>query len=173
MACGEEGGLLRLWRAARREDCSYRGESAPAVACGEEEGGLLRPWPATRMEEDRSSSPYSTLSTVLEILLMPRLMLIIPVASSGIHVWHMLALTEIFGDDSVLQFGGEILGHPWGTAPGAAANRVALEACVQARNEGRPHCPDQCFTIDVIDECVTETYLSSEDVSALEAFRFP
>lgn len=31
-----------------------------------------------------------------------------------------------------------------------------------------PHCPDQCFTIDVIDECVTETYLSSEDVSALE-----
>jgi len=29
------------------------------------------------------------------------------------------------------------LGHPWGNAPGATANRVALEACVQARNEGR------------------------------------
>ena len=29
------------------------------------------------------------------------------------------------------------LGHPWGNAPGAAANRVALEACTQARNEGR------------------------------------
>jgi ribulose-bisphosphate carboxylase large chain len=29
------------------------------------------------------------------------------------------------------------LGHPWGNAAGAAANRVALEACVQARNEGR------------------------------------
>ncbi|CAA0816635.1 Photosystem II protein D1 [Striga hermonthica] len=29
------------------------------------------------------------------------------------------------------------LGHPWGNAPGAVANRVALEACVQARNEGR------------------------------------
>jgi ribulose-bisphosphate carboxylase large chain len=28
------------------------------------------------------------------------------------------------------------LGHPWGNAPGAVANRVALEACVQARNEG-------------------------------------
>ncbi|CAN1362288.1 Ribulose bisphosphate carboxylase large chain [Linum perenne] len=28
-------------------------------------------------------------------------------------------------------------GHPWGNAPGAVANRVALEACVQARNEGR------------------------------------
>ncbi|KAL3807947.1 hypothetical protein ACJIZ3_000335 [Penstemon smallii] len=49
----------------------------------------------------------------------------------------MPALTEIFGDDSVLQFGGGTLGHPWGNAPGAVANRVALEACVQARNEGR------------------------------------
>ncbi|KAJ9687083.1 hypothetical protein PVL29_015798 [Vitis rotundifolia] len=28
--------------------------------------------------------------------------------SGGIHVWHMPALTEIFGDDSVLQFGGGI-----------------------------------------------------------------
>jgi ribulose-bisphosphate carboxylase large chain len=45
------------------------------------------------------------------------------------------ALTEIFGDDSVLQFGGT-LGHPWGNAPSAAANLLALEACVQARNEG-------------------------------------
>uniref|UniRef100_J3LED4 Ribulose bisphosphate carboxylase large subunit C-terminal domain-containing protein n=1 Tax=Oryza brachyantha TaxID=4533 RepID=J3LED4_ORYBR len=35
------------------------------------------------------------------------------------------------------QFGGGTLGHPWGNAPGAAANQVALEACVQARNEGR------------------------------------
>ncbi|KAL2923137.1 Ribulose bisphosphate carboxylase large chain, partial [Bienertia sinuspersici] len=29
------------------------------------------------------------------------------------------------------------LRNPWGNAPGAVANRVALEACVQARNEGR------------------------------------
>nr|AEW12993.1 ribulose-1,5-bisphosphate carboxylase/oxygenase large subunit [Strombomonas acuminata] len=58
-----------------------------------------------------------------------------PVASGGIHVWHMPALTEIFGDDACLQFGGGTLGHPWGNAPGAAANRVASEACV--RNEGR------------------------------------
>merc|ERR1712087_875761 len=61
----------------------------------------------------------------------------IPVASGGIHVWHMPALVEIFGDDACLQFGGGTLGHPWGNAPGACANRVALEACVQARNEGR------------------------------------
>nr|prf carboxylase/oxygenase,RBP [Synechococcus elongatus PCC 6301] len=62
---------------------------------------------------------------------------VLPVASGGIHVWHMPALVEIFGDDSVLQFGGGTLGHPWGNALGATANRVALEACVQARNEGR------------------------------------
>ena len=60
-----------------------------------------------------------------------------PVASGGIHVWHMPALVDIFGDDACLQFGGGTLGHPWGNAPGAAANRVALEACTQARNEGR------------------------------------
>ncbi len=59
-----------------------------------------------------------------------------PVASGGIHVWHMPALTSIFGDDAVFQFGGGTLGHPWGNAAGACANRVALEACVQARNEG-------------------------------------
>ena len=59
------------------------------------------------------------------------------VASGGIHVWHMPALVTIFGDDSVLQFGGGTHGHPWGSAAGAAANRVALEACVKARNAGR------------------------------------
>ncbi|KAL1807791.1 hypothetical protein ACET3Z_024781 [Daucus carota] len=49
----------------------------------------------------------------------------------------MPAQTEIFGDDSVLPFGGGTLGHPWRNVPGFVANRVALEACVQARNEGR------------------------------------
>ncbi|KAK7321980.1 hypothetical protein VNO80_35269 [Phaseolus coccineus] len=57
----------------------------------------------------------------------------------------MPALTEIFGDDSVLQFGGGTLGHPWGNAPGAVANRVALEACVQARNEGRDLAREACY----------------------------
>ena len=62
---------------------------------------------------------------------------VMPVASGGIHIWHMPALVTIFGDDVCLQFGGGTLGHPWGNAPGAVANRVALEACIQARNEGR------------------------------------
>ena len=59
------------------------------------------------------------------------------VASGGIHVWHMPALVTIFGDDSCLQFGGGTQGHPWGNAAGACSNRVALEASVKARNEGR------------------------------------
>src|SRR5712691_4669583 len=62
---------------------------------------------------------------------------VLPAASGGIHVWHMPALVDIFGDDSILQFGGGSAGHPWGSRAGAHANRVALEACVQARNEGR------------------------------------
>jgi ribulose-bisphosphate carboxylase large chain len=62
---------------------------------------------------------------------------LLPVASGGIHVWHMPELLQIFGDDVVLQFGGGTLGHPWGNAAGATANRVALEASVKARNEGR------------------------------------
>nr|YP_009589480.1 ribulose 1,5-bisphosphate carboxylase/oxygenase large subunit [Selaginella doederleinii]QBL76062.1 ribulose 1,5-bisphosphate carboxylase/oxygenase large subunit [Selaginella doederleinii] len=82
------------------------------------------------IDKDRSRGIYPTQDWVS----MPG---VLPVASGGIHVWHMPALTEIFGDDSVLQFGGGTLGHPWGNAPGAVANRVALEACVQARNEGR------------------------------------
>jgi len=82
------------------------------------------------IEKDRSRGIYFTQDWVS----LPGVM---PVASGGIHVWHMPALVEIFGDDACLQFGGGTLGHPWGNAPGAAANRVALEACTQARNEGR------------------------------------
>jgi ribulose-bisphosphate carboxylase large chain len=37
----------------------------------------------------------------------------------------------------MLQFGGGTIGHPLGIAAGATANRVALEAMVLARNEGR------------------------------------
>jgi ribulose-bisphosphate carboxylase large chain len=37
----------------------------------------------------------------------------------------------------VLQFGGGTIGHPMGIAAGATANRVATEAMIKARNEGR------------------------------------
>jgi ribulose-bisphosphate carboxylase large chain len=60
-----------------------------------------------------------------------------PVASGGIHAGQMHQLIELFGDDVVLQFGGGTIGHPMGIQAGATANRVALEAMVLARNEGR------------------------------------
>ncbi|KAF3627055.1 Ribulose bisphosphate carboxylase large chain [Capsicum annuum] len=61
---------------------------------------------------------------------------VLPVDSRGTHIWHMPTLSEIFGDDSILHFGGGTLGHPWGNAPGVIANRVALEASVKSCNKG-------------------------------------
>ena len=60
-----------------------------------------------------------------------------PVASGGIHAGQMHQLIDLFGDDVVLQFGGGTIGHPMGIQAGAVANRVALEAIVKARNEGK------------------------------------
>ncbi len=60
-----------------------------------------------------------------------------PVASGGIHAGQMHQLLTFLGEDTVLQFGGGTIGHPMGIAAGATANRVALEAMVKARNEGR------------------------------------
>lgn len=60
-----------------------------------------------------------------------------PVASGGIHAGQMHQLLNLLGEDSVLQFGGGTIGHPMGIAAGATANRVALEAMVLARNEGK------------------------------------
>ena len=62
---------------------------------------------------------------------------VLPVASGGIHAGQMHQLLDLFGDDVVLQFGGGTIGHPMGIQAGATANRVALEAMVLARNEGR------------------------------------
>jgi ribulose-bisphosphate carboxylase large chain len=60
-----------------------------------------------------------------------------PVASGGIHAGQMHQLLEYLGEDTVLQFGGGTIGHPQGIQAGATANRVALEAMILARNEGR------------------------------------
>ncbi len=49
----------------------------------------------------------------------------------------MHELLHYLGEDSILQFGGGTIGHPMGIAAGAAANRIAVEAIIQARNEGR------------------------------------
>jgi len=62
---------------------------------------------------------------------------VMPVASGGIHAGQMHQLLTYLGEDTVLQFGGGTIGHPMGIQAGAAANRVALEAMVLARNEGK------------------------------------
>ena len=62
-----------------------------------------------------------------------------PVASGGIHCGQMHQLIHYLGEDVVLQFGGGTIGHPDGIQAGATANRVALEAMVLAKNEGRDY----------------------------------
>ncbi len=60
-----------------------------------------------------------------------------PVASGGIHAGQMHQLLDYLGEDVILQFGGGTIGHPMGISAGAEANRVAVEAMIKARNEGR------------------------------------
>ncbi len=64
---------------------------------------------------------------------------VMPVASGGIHAGQMHQLLHYLGEDVVLQFGGGTIGHPMGISAGATANRVAVEAMIQARNEGRDY----------------------------------
>jgi ribulose-bisphosphate carboxylase large chain len=64
---------------------------------------------------------------------------VMPVASGGIHAGQMHQLLHYLGEDVVLQFGGGTIGHPMGIQAGAVANRVALEAMILARNEGRDY----------------------------------
>ena len=64
---------------------------------------------------------------------------VMPVASGGIHAGQMHQLLHYLGEDTVLQFGGGTIGHPHGIQAGATANRVALEAMIKARNEGRDY----------------------------------
>src|ERR1051325_4009716 len=64
---------------------------------------------------------------------------VMPVASGGIHAGQMHQLLDYRGEDGVLQFGGGTIGHPMGIQAGATANRVALEAMILARNEGRDY----------------------------------
>jgi len=67
------------------------------------------------------------------------LRMVMPVASGGIHAGQMHQLLHYLGEDVVLQFGGGTIGHPQGIGAGATANRVAVEAMIQARNEGRDY----------------------------------
>jgi len=92
---------------------------------------------------------YSTLLSVKSEVNLPKgqffaqdwasLRKCMPVASGGIHCGQMHQLLNYLGDDVILQIGGGTIGHPDGIQAGATANRVALEAMVIARNEGRDY----------------------------------
>ena len=94
---------------------------------------LLRRLPRA-LQPRRSRRPGSTSTRTGRSL--PGVM---PVASGGIHAGQMHQLLHYLGEDVVLQFGGGTIGHPMGIAAGATANRVAVEAMIQARNEGRDY----------------------------------
>jgi len=84
----------------------------------------------TKLKEDRSTGIFFDMDWA-------SLRKCLPVASGGIHCGQMHQLTELLGEDVVLQFGGGTIGHPDGIQAGATANRVALESMILAKNEGR------------------------------------
>jgi ribulose-bisphosphate carboxylase large chain len=106
---------------------------------------------------------------------------VMPVASGGIHAGQMHQLLHYLGEDVVLQFGGGTIGHPMGIAAGATANRVAVEAMIKARNEGRDflregpdilkaaakHSPELASALDVWGE-VTFDFESTDTPDVLE-----
>ncbi len=55
---------------------------------------------------------------------------VLPVASGGLHPGMVSKLVEYFGNDTVIQAGGGIHGHPDGTIKGAKALRQAVDAAV-------------------------------------------
>ncbi|PIZ29530.1 MAG: hypothetical protein COY40_06810 [Alphaproteobacteria bacterium CG_4_10_14_0_8_um_filter_53_9] len=59
-----------------------------------------------------------------------------PAPGGGHNPWHFPRLADAVGDDAILQVGASTISHPWGSAAGATAARTALEATIQARNEG-------------------------------------
>jgi ribulose-bisphosphate carboxylase large chain len=64
-----------------------------------------------------------------------------------------------------MQFGGGTIGHPMGIAAGATANRIAVEAMIQARNEGRD------FLVEGPDILAAAARRSPELRSALEVWK--
>ena len=96
----------------------------------------IRGYYATLRENTIDANPALGLYFDQDWASMPGTM---PVASGGIHAGQTHQLLHYLGEDVVLQFGGGTIGHPDGIAEGATANRVAVEAMIQARNEGRDY----------------------------------
>ena len=59
-----------------------------------------------------------------------------PAVGGGHNPWHFARLIDALGDDFIIQCGGSVMGHPWGSTSGATATRTAIEALIKARGEG-------------------------------------
>lgn len=60
---------------------------------------------------------------------------IFPACGGGHNPWHFPRLIEALGNDIIIQCGGSVMAHPWGSSAGAKACRVATEATVKAHIE--------------------------------------
>ncbi len=54
-----------------------------------------------------------------------------PVNSGGLHPGHIPEIVQFMGNDTIIQAGGGIHGHPDGTIKGAAAMRQAVDAVIE------------------------------------------
>jgi len=70
-----------------------------------------------------------SLRTMLNIY-WGRIKPVFPVASGGLEPTMVPELTNIFGKDVIMQFGGGIHAHPMGTISGATACRQAVDAAL-------------------------------------------
>jgi len=81
--------------------------------------GVKGEWKEVRMINDFLRSSWYGLKTVM------------PVASGGIHPGIVPVNIKLLGNDIVINAGGGIHGHPWGTKAGAMAMRQAIEAVMK------------------------------------------
>jgi ribulose-bisphosphate carboxylase large chain len=59
---------------------------------------------------------------------------VFPVASGGLYPALVPALMEIFGNNFVIQAGGGIHGHPYGSISGSIAMRQAVDAVMKGNS---------------------------------------
>ena len=58
---------------------------------------------------------------------------IFPVSSGCLHPGLIPQIMDIFGNDVLLQIGGGIHGHPWGSYAGAKAMRSAVQGVLDKK----------------------------------------
>jgi ribulose-bisphosphate carboxylase large chain len=75
---------------------------------------------------------------------------VMPVASGGIHPALVPYNIEALGRDLVINAGGGIHGHPWGSRAGAKAMRAAIDATLQGikLEEYAEKCPELKMAVE-------------------------